>query len=231
MRASAALPTTSQPPPGDFRRVFDQVLASQPAAVYVGLARVLSGTLQSAEIAAREQAARLQCFDTRNVSAGQALLAWRAGELAEAGANAEAIVAELQRLRPLTRTFAMARNISHAVRGGRIPRWAAPVMRWTGLTPVAKIDPDGRLRVATGLLTRARAPEAFARHIARRVDATTRWRLIVGHADAHADGRRLLDALRTRLAIAEAHLVEIGPAIGAHAGPGTLLVGLQPAPD
>ena len=57
-----------------------------------------------------------------------------------------------------------------------------------------------------------------------------RWRLIVGHADALADGERLLAALRQRLSIDEAHLVEVGPAVGAHAGQGTLVVGLQPAP-
>lgn len=38
-------------------------------------------------------------------------------------------------------------------------------------------------------------------------------------------------AARTRLPVVEAHLVEVGPAVGAHAGPGTLVVGLQPAPD
>ena len=53
MATSARLPQTSQPPPGDFRRVFDHVLAYQPGAVYVGVSRTLSGTLQSGETAAR----------------------------------------------------------------------------------------------------------------------------------------------------------------------------------
>ncbi len=230
MRASAALPNTSQPPPGDFRRVFEHVLASQRAGVYVGLSRPLSGTLQSAESAARGQAQRLLCFDTGNVSVGQSLLVWRAGELAAAGAEMAAIAEELQRLRPLTRTFAMARNIEHAVRGGRIPRWVAPAVRWTGVIPMAAMTPQGVLKVAGGLLARKQAAEAFARYVCKRIDTRQRWRLIVGHADAQGDGQRLLEALRSRLTLEEAHLVEVGPAIGAHAGPGTLLVGLQPAP-
>ena len=53
---------------------------------------------------------------------------------------------------------------------------------------------------------------------------------MVGHSDALADGERLLAALRERLPVVEAHLVEVGPAVGAHAGQGTLVVGLQPAP-
>lgn len=230
MAVSAQLPQTSQPPAGDFRRTFEHVLAWQPACVYVGLARPLSGTLQSAEAAARAQVRPLHCIDTANVSAGQALLAWRAGELADAGADADAIVRELDRLRPLTHTFAMARDIRHAARGGRIPGWAVPLVRLSGLTPVARVDPEGRLKVAGGLLARARAPEAFARYVARRVPAAAGWRLVVGHADALADGERLVMALRGRLPVVEAQLVEVGPAVGAHAGPGTLVVGLQPAP-
>ena len=71
---------------------------------------------------------------------------------------------------------------------------------------------------------------AFARYVAKRTPRTHGWRLIVGHSDALADGERLLVALRERLPVVEAHLVEVGPAVGAHAGPGTLVVGLQPAP-
>lgn len=230
MAASEKLPQTSQPPAGDFRRLFEHVLTYQPEGVYVGLSRPLSGTLQAGETAARTQARPLRCVDSGHVSAGQSLLAWRAGEMAEAGATADVIAAEVERLRPLTLTFAMARDIRHAARGGRIPRWAAPLVRWSGLTPVARIDAQGRLKVAGGLFARAGAPEAFARYVARRVPAANAWRLVVGHADAAADGERLVAALRARLPVEEAHLVEVGPAVGAHAGPGTLVVGLQPAP-
>ncbi len=230
MALGTQLPHTSQPPVGDFRRVFEQVLAHQPAGVYVGLSRPLSGTLQAGESAARAQLKSMRCVDSGHVSVGQALLAWRAGELAHAGAGVPAIEAELQRLTPLTMTWALARDISHAVRGGRIPRWAAPLVRYSGLTPMACIKPDGRLAVTGGLFARRNAPGAFARHLARRVSPLVSWRVIVGHAAAAEDAERLLSALHQRLAITEAYLVEVGPAIGAHAGPGTLLVGMQPAP-
>ncbi|WP_240095582.1 DegV family protein [Thermomonas flagellata] len=230
MAACAQLPQTSQPPPGDFRRVFEQVLAHQPGAVYVGLARPLSGTLQAAETAARTQARPVACVDSRHVSAGQALLAWRAAELAAAGQAPARIVAELDALAAQTQTWALARDLRHAVRGGRIPRWAGPLVRISGLLPIARTDATGRLTLAGGLWARRRAPEAFARHVARRLPPRVRWRLIVGHADAPEDAARLLAALQARLNVAEAHLVEVGPAVGAHAGPQTLVVGLAPAP-
>lgn len=236
MAAARALPRTSQPPPGDFRRVFEFLCAHHREVLYVGLSRAVSGTLQSAEhAAARIGGGRVRTFDSVNAAGGEGLLAWRAAELAGAGADADAILRELARLRPLTLTWAMARDIRHAVRGGRIPAWAAPAVRLSGLTPIARMRADGRLGVAGGLFARTRAPEAFAAYVAKRVaktapGATLRWRAIVGHCDAAGDGQRTLDGLRSRLDLAEAHLVETGPAIGAHAGRGTLVASLQPAP-
>lgn len=236
MAASQQLPRTSQPPPGDFRRHFDFLSAHHPAVVYVGLSRAISGTLQSAEhAAARGDGAKIRVFDSINAAGGQGLLAWRAAEMADAGADADAILRELERLRPRTLTWAMARDIRHAVRGGRIPAWAEPAVKFTGLTPVAKVKTDGKLGIAGGLIAKAKAPEAFAAYVAKRVRRTlgaqTPLRAVIGHCDAFADGERLLAALRTRLSLAEAHLVETGPAIGAHAGRGTLVASFQPAPE
>jgi DegV family protein with EDD domain len=229
LRTEIVLPRTSQPPPGDFRRQFEFLLSHHRELVYVGLSRAVSGTLQSAETAAqRGHAERTHVFDSGNASGGEGLLAMRAGELAAGGADAATILAELARLRPLTRTWAMARDIRHAVRGGRVPAWARPVVEWLGLTPVAKMQPDGRLGLAGGLFGKRDAPERFAAYVARRVDRTTPWRLIVGHCDAPADGETLLAALRARLRVHESWLVETGSAVGAHAGPGALVVSLQP---
>ena len=230
MATSRQLPMTSQPPSGDYRRIFEHVLGHQDSAVYVGLSRPLSGTLQSAEAGARGLTKPMVTFDSGHASAGQALLAWRAGEMAVAGVDAGTIESELTRLRPLTMTWAMARDISHAIRGGRIPRWAGPVVRWSGLTPIAMVSPQGLLKLTGGVFARKHAADAFARYLARRVSKAAGWRLIVGHADALADGQRLFAALHERLPVVAGHLVEIGPAIGAHTGPGTLMVGLQPAP-
>ena len=235
MAAPQQLPRTSQPPPGDFRRQFEFLCAHHPLVVYVGLSRAISGTLQSAEhAAARGDAGKVRVFDTINVAGGQGLLAWRAAELADAGADADAILRELERLRPLTLTWAMARDITHAVRGGRIPAWAEPAVRFTGLTPIARVNADGKLGIAGGLFAKAKAPEAFAAYVAKRAGKAlgkhTRLRAIIGHCDAREDGERLLSALRVRLDLVDAHLVETGPAIGAHAGRGTLVASLQPAP-
>jgi DegV family protein with EDD domain len=229
LRTEIVLPRTSQPPPGDFRRQFEFLLSHHPAVVYVGLSRSVSGTLQAAEAAAqRSHPERTRVFDSANAAGGQALLAIKAAEMAAAGASAEAILAELERRRPHTHTWAIARDIGHAVRGGRVPRWAKPVLNTLGLVPIAKVTPQGTLGMAGAFVGGRAIPERFAKYVAARVDRGKRWRAVVGHCDALADGDALLLALQARLDCAEGWVVETGPAVGAHAGPGALVVSLQP---
>ena len=229
LRHEHLLPRTSQPPVGDFRRQFDFLLSHHADVVYVGLSRAVSGTLQAAEAAAqRGDPARTHVFDTANAAGGQALLAIAAAEKAASGASAAEVLAHVAALKPKTLTFALARDIRHAVRGGRVPRWAGWIASVLRATPIAKVVPAGRLKPCSALFGDARAPERFAAYVARQVPADTRWRLIVGHCDAADDGAALLAALRARLHVAEAWVVETGPAVGAHAGPGALVACLQP---
>ena len=229
LREEDVLPRTSQPPPGDFRRQFEFLLSHHPALVYVGVARAVSGTIQSAETAAQRGASgRTFIVDSANAAGGHALLAIAAAEAAQRGDDAAAIVTRLESLRSRTLTWAMAADLTMAVRGGRLPAWSKRVVELLGLTPIARIKPSGKLGLVGGLVGRERLPERLARYVARRVDRQLRWRVIVGHCAALSDGERLLGSLRQLLNCQDAWLVETGPAIGAHAGPGTLVVSLQP---
>ena len=229
LREEDLLPRTSQPPVGDFRRLFEFLLSHHAEVVYVGLSRAVSGTLQAAEAAAqRVEGARVHVFDTGNAAGGQALLAMAAAELVRAGASRAQVMARLEALKGATRTIALARDIRHAVRGGRVPAWAGWVAGALRATPIAVVEADGRLHPRSALFGRHRVPERFAAHVAKRMPPGRRWRLIVGHCGVPDDGEALLAALRERLDVAESWLVETGAAVGAHAGPGALVASLQP---
>ncbi|MGL6291627.1 MAG: DegV family protein [Silanimonas sp.] len=229
LRHEHLLPRTSQPPVGDFRRQFEFLLSHHADVVYIGLSRAVSGTLQAAEAAAqRGDPTRTHVFDTANAAGGQALLAIAAAEKAASGAGAAEVLAHVAALKPKTITIALARDIRHAVRGGRVPRWAGWIASVLRATPIAKLVPEGRLKPCAALFGQAQLPERFAAYVAKQAPANTRWRLIVGHCDAADDGAALLAALKGHLDIAEGWLVETGPAVGAHAGPGALVACLQP---
>ena len=222
---------TSQPPPGDFRRLFEFLLSHHAEVVYVGLSRAVSGTLQSGEHAAREtDPARVRIVDTRNASGGQGLLAVHAAERALAGADAAAIAAEVTALTEQTCTFAYVRDLGNAVRGGRIPRWTLPITRWLQLVGVARIGGgDGRLHVCGVMRDRGDLPARFVGRIVRGLDRSRRWRAEVLHCDNPAEGERVHAALlRILPGVDLAPLLDAGSAIGAHAGPGAVVIALMP---
>ena len=229
LREEIVLPRTSQPSPGDFRRQFEFLLSHHPTLIYLGVSRAVSGTIQSAETAAqRGHPERTWVFDSANAAGGLGLLAIAAAEAAKRGENAAAILQRLERLRTQTQTWAVTRDLTLAVRGGRVPAWAKPLVQGLGFTPMAKVTPQGRLGVVGGLFGGKRVPERFAAYIVKRVDRSVRWRVIVGHCDAQADGEVLLAEIKRQLDCQDAWLAETGPAIGAHAGPGALVVSVQP---
>jgi DegV family protein with EDD domain len=231
LRESPVPPRTSQPPPGDFRRLFEFLLSHHGELVYVGLSRALSGTLQSGESAAsRLERGRATVVDSRHGGAAQGLLAMDAAAAAAAGWTAPEIAARIASMIPRTRLYAVVKDLRYGVRGGRAPRLALPLQRYLGLVPLIASKADGRLGIGGALFGRDDLPERFAAVLARRLDPSKRWRLLVSHCDCEADGERLRRALRARVSQVEVDwLIETGSGIGAHAGPGSLVVGVQEA--
>ena len=229
IRTSPVPPRTSQPPPGDFRRLFEFLLSHHERVIDVSLARSLSGTMQSAEsAAARTEAARVDVFDSCNGSAGQGLLAIWAAEAALAGLSSARIIEGLTRMRSRSHLYAVIRDIRYGVRGGRAPKLAGPLTRLLRFSPIVKNRPDGRLGLAGAVWGREDLPEKFARNIARRLDPARTWRLIIGHCDCAEDAERVhATLLRLVARVDRAWIMEVGVAIGAHAGPGSLVLGIQ----
>jgi len=229
MRTGPVPPRTSQPPPGDFRRMFEFLLAHHARVIDVSLGRALSGTLQSAAgAAARTDASRIDVFDSGHVAAALGLLVIWAAEAAQAGLDAPRILEGLARMRRRTAFYAVARDIRHGVRGGRAPKVALPLTRLLHLSLLFRNRPDGRIGFGGALWGRNHLPERFARRIAGRLDPKRRYRLMVGHGDCAEDAERVATTLRTTIREIDClWLVETGAAIGSHAGPGALVIGVQ----
>jgi DegV family protein with EDD domain len=232
LRTSTHTVRTSQPPASDFRRLFEFLLSHHAEVLYVGVSRAISGTLQAGESAAAAFGSRVHVFDTANVSGGQGLLARRAGELAQSGLDADAIVRDLTRLRERTRTFAYVRDLTSAVRGGRVPSWSLPITRWLGLVPMMRMGGgDGRLHVFGVGLDRTQLVDRFVAKVLRSCPPGPGCRAQVMHCDNPDEAVRVRDALlRQRPDIECAQPIEAGSAIGAHAGAGAIVLALMPMP-
>jgi hypothetical protein len=163
---------TSQPPPGDFRRLFEFLLSHHAEVVYVGLSRAVSGTLQSAERAAQEtDPKRVRIVDTRNGSGGQGSSGRARGRACACRRRRSAIAAELATLAQQTQTFAYARDLSNAVRGRRIPRWALADHSVAAPVPVIRLGGGGWASACRGVMRdRGDLPARFVARVVLAVD-------------------------------------------------------------
>ncbi len=228
MRQHGAVPRTSQPPPGDFRRMFGALLTRHEQVVEVSLSRQLSGTMQSAiNAAVRSDPHRVQVFDSGQVAAGQGLMVIWAAEAARAGMTAPRLLDALDGMRERTWVYAIVRDIAYGVRGGRIPKAALPVTRLLRLCLIL-CSKRGRLGFHGVLWGWGNLPERFARRVARTMDPQRRYRVIIGHGDCVADAARVQRAIEAAGKMLDrVWVVETGVAIGAHAGPGSLVITVQ----
>jgi DegV family protein with EDD domain len=229
LREEVVLPRTSQPPPGRFPPPVRVPASHHPGLVYLGVARAVSGTIQSAETAAQRggHPERTHVFDTANAAGGQALLAIGAAELARQGLDAAAILAKL----PATARahLHLGDHARHLARGARRAHPALGQAAGAGAVPDADREDESRTAAEPGRrhVRQVQHPGALRRLRARRLDHGQRWRVIVGHCDAHADGAAALQAMRALLDCEQSWLVETGPGDRRACGPGALVISVQ----
>ena len=224
-------PTTSQPAPGDFRRQFQFLASHFEDVLSITLTSAASGTFEAARLAASRTTApgRIHVIDSLNASMGQGQLVVLAAECADRGADIDTTIALVKEQVPLTRTYALLRDLRYAVRGGRLPRWVKTIAGLLRLMPVICTKPDGRITSAGFLFGSHNRIGRFAKFIARRAAKNQSIEVGIGHAICKNDAEKLEQELRLRLpTIKKLTLVGLGTALGAHGGPGTLLVSVRP---
>jgi DegV family protein with EDD domain len=225
-------PTTSQPAPGDFRRLYEFLASHYEEVVSINLSQRLSGTLQAARSAASrmEPRGRVHVMDSRSVSLGQGLVVMHAARCAQAGMDASQVLAEAERVAADTCCFGLLRNLDFAVRGGRVPRSRKVIADLLRITPVLSTTSDGLVMANGVILGRRRALPKFVEYVLRRIDTQRTWRVSVGHAQDPVGAEFLAEAFARRLPrLAELYRCELGSAFGVHGGPGTLVVAFQGA--
>lgn len=117
---SSVLPTTSQIPPSDFSDCFEKALAEADALVVITLSSALSGTYQSAMIAAEDYPGKVFVVDSRTVAIGERILLQRGLTLAGQGLDAAAIACQLDEEKTHIRLYAILDTLEYLKKGGRI---------------------------------------------------------------------------------------------------------------
>ncbi len=231
LAANSEHPTTSQPAPGDFRRQFQFLASHFEDVLSLNLTSRVSGTYEGARLATERTGApgRIHVIDTLNASMGQGQLVVLAAECANRGIDIDTTIELVKRQIPKTRTFALLDDLRYAVRGGRVPAWVKTVADLLRIKPVIATKPDGKISLAGFLLGRRNRASRFAKFIARRVPEGETIEVGIGHAVCEEEARLLQQQIRARIPAVDRIVVNgLGPGLGAHGGPGTLLVSISP---
>ena len=140
------LPTTSQPSPEAFAQVFRQAQEAGEQVVALTVSSKLSGTCQSAMIAAADFPDSVWVVDTKTVAIGCGILAELAVRLKEEGLSAADIVARLEEERENIRVIALLDTLEYLKKGGRISKTVAFAGGLLSIKPVVTIQ-DGEIHI------------------------------------------------------------------------------------
>ena len=223
LSTSKELPTTSQPTPYAFDEVYQQVVDAGDEAVVLCVSSALSGTYQSACIAADGLEDRIFVVDTRAVSVAEKILLDYAISLRNHGANAQAIAAELEKKKEDVCVFGAVETLEYLIKGGRLSKTAGAVGSVLGIRPVLHLV-DGALEVA-GKARGAKAAITMTHQFIS--DVGIDFTMPCGLGYTGNDPKVLspfLEAQNASWSGQDIPVYNVGSTVGTHTGPGLFLV-------
>lgn len=146
LAVSKELPHTSQATPFAFGELFEQAVAEGDTVVAISCSSRLSGTYQSAAIAAEDYPGKVFVVDTLNIAISESIMVTYALQLVDQGLSAEQIAAELTQVRDKVRLMAVVDTLEYLQRGGRVSKTVAIAGGLLSIKPIIGIV-DGKIEM------------------------------------------------------------------------------------
>lgn len=223
---SDVVPTTSQATPEAFEKVFKKIVENGDEAIAITLASNLSGTYQSACIAASEFPGKIRVIDGKSVAIGTAILAEYAFSLMEKGLSSEEIQRSVEKKRDDIIIVALVDTLEYLKRGGRLSKTAAFAGSLLNIKPVISLE-KGEINVLGKARGSKQGNNLLVKEIEKAGGVDFGMPVLLGYTghdrymlEKYVDDSRFLWEGRTE------NLREtcIGSVIGTHVGPGAVAV-------
>ena len=219
------MPSTSQANPEAFDKVFREVSANGDSAVVITIASGLSGTCQSANIAAADYD-NIHVIDSGTAAIGAGILSEYALQLADKGMDAASIAKELNAVKGRIHVIALVDTLEYLCKGGRLSKTAAVAGGILNIKPVLAIN-QGEIKVLGKARGSKQANNLLASEIEKAGGVDFDMPLLLGYTGLSnallvkyiEDSKQLWEDSRAQL-----NSTIIGSVIGTHAGPGAVAV-------
>jgi len=230
LTAARDLPTTSQPSPADFSAAYLSLADDGcDEIVVITLSAALSGTFESATLAATSSPIPVRIIDGKTASQATGLIVKAAVEARASGLDGAGVEARAIEVARATRLFFLLDTLDYLVRGGRAGKATGLAASLLNIKPVLRINADGIIEPFKKVRGRTQAIAALAEHAAEDSREKGRLRIAVCHAARIDDGEELEAAILAAGADVEIESHgAIGAVIGVYTGPGAVGVAYYP---
>ena len=224
------MPTTSAVNPAGWATVMERVLAAGEDVLALCFTSGLSTTYQSAVIAASElqekyPRRKIRVVDTLCAALGQGLLVWYACRKRDQGLDLDAVAQWVEDNKLRLCHWVTVDDLDHLKRGGRVSATTAFVGGLLNIKPIIHVDNDGKLDTVGKVRGRKAAMEYLVKQMAATASADENETITIAHGDCPEDAAALEALVRKSCPYVKNVITGyVGGVIGAHTGPGVLVL-------
>ncbi|MEO2077637.1 MAG: DegV family protein [Bacillus sp. (in: firmicutes)] len=219
------LPTTSQPPIGQFVELFERLAKEYDAVISIHLSSGISGTYQGAVTASTMvEGIKVFPFDSEISCMVQGFYAIEAAEWAARGRDAEAIMKRLEEMKKSARAYFMVDNLSHLQRGGRLSSAQAFIGSLLQVKPLLHFEnkvivPFEKIR------TRKKAMKRMVDLLGEDALQGGNYQAVIIHANREEEAKEWREELSAVYPNVDFTIGYFGAVIGTHLGEGSMGMG------
>jgi DegV family protein with EDD domain len=223
VKKSGKVPKTSQPSPQQYINLYRKIAQPGDVILSIHLTSKLSGTFESAELAAKElehEPFKVIPFDTLSGTGIQGYMCREAREMDRRGAAVEQILDRLCQIRDNTEVIFTVDTLDFAQKSGRVQLLESIMASLLKIKPIIILK-DGSLAVADKVRTRKASLEYILREMSQRMGKKLINAAII-HANDLATALEISEKVESFLNVKNLFIEELSVGIATHLGPGTV---------
>jgi DegV family protein with EDD domain len=218
------LPKTSRPAPEAFAGVFKEALTHYTSVIYIGISSALSGTFESAQLAAKSVPGDIHLIDSLTGSLGLGILTVKAHGFIHSGMNVQTAVQKIIAYRDGMNTIFTMDSLENLIKGGRVGKLPGFVGSVLDIKPIGKAGNIGQIDVIEKVRGRKKALRRLVQLIGEK--GTNLHEKIIGisHLDCWDEILKLKEHIEQKFHPQQVILSGTGSTMGTYAGKGGIII-------